>query len=65
MIRTVTVAAVGAMAILAFLYRGPGDSTLVGEILTVWPPELWACAAIVVISKSAISRFSVRQSQPG
>jgi endonuclease/exonuclease/phosphatase family protein len=41
-------AAIVALVVLAFLYRWPGDSTLEGEILTIWPPELWAGAFIVL-----------------
>jgi endonuclease/exonuclease/phosphatase (EEP) superfamily protein YafD len=31
---------------LAVLYRTGGDRTLVGEALTIWPPELWALAGL-------------------
>jgi hypothetical protein len=30
------------------VYKGPGDTTLLGEVLTIWPPELWALALLVV-----------------
>ena len=46
--RGVAVAAIVALAVLASIYRWLGDSTLEGEMLTVWPPELWAGAFTVL-----------------
>ena len=39
-----------ALAVLAVLYWWPGDSTLPGEIVTIWPPELWAAVFAVIAS---------------
>lgn len=54
--RIITVAALLFAVVLTVFYRGPGDSTLTGEVLTIWPPELWAAAIAVVGIALAVVR---------
>ena len=40
--------AIAALVALGVIYRWPGDTTLAGEILTIWPPEIWAGAFVAL-----------------
>ena len=52
--RAIAIASALGLIGLAVLYRMVGDRTLLGELLTIWPPELWALAAVGIAALLAL-----------